>query len=300
MNELIMLVGIPGSGKSFWASKELNKLDNCIIYSSDALRKELYGDENDQSNNSELFNELHNRIRKSLNEGHSVIYDATNLSKKRRIRFLNTLGKVKKKCVLFMTDLNVCLERNRERNRNIPDAVIHRMYKNFNPPHYHEGFDEIEIIQCSWKNPYLLIEQTKNFDQENSHHSLSLGKHLYECNKYLSKEDVRLQYAGLFHDIGKLFTKSYVNFKGISDGNCHYYNHHNVSAYEFLLCLTDYTIEDELKDDALYIANLIYFHMHPYLSWKQSEKAKLKDKARIGNEMYNDIMKLHEADVKAH
>lgn len=50
----------------------------------------------------------------------------------------------------------------------------------------------------------------------------------------------------------------------------------------------------------LYIANLIYYHMHPYMSWKQSEKSMMKDRRRIGETMYQDIMRLHEADLAAH
>lgn len=52
--------------------------------------------------------------------------------------------------------------------------------------------------------------------------------------------------------------------------------------------------------DAFYTANLIYYHMHPYLSWSQSNKAKNKDKYLIGKQMFSDVMLLHEADVKGH
>ena len=40
--------------------------------------------------------------------------------------------------------------------------------------------------------------------------------------------------------------------------------------------------------------------MRPYLGWKQSEKAKERDKKLIGKMMYEDIMILHEADLAAH
>jgi hypothetical protein len=40
--------------------------------------------------------------------------------------------------------------------------------------------------------------------------------------------------------------------------------------------------------------------MHPYLSWKQSERPKEKDKRIIGSDMYDDILLLHDADVAAH
>lgn len=50
----------------------------------------------------------------------------------------------------------------------------------------------------------------------------------------------------------------------------------------------------------LYIADLINWHMRPYTSRKQSEKSLRRDKKLIGEKMYEDIMKLHEADVAAH
>ena len=36
-----MLIGIPGSGKLTYAKKKID--EGCIVVSSDALRKELYG-----------------------------------------------------------------------------------------------------------------------------------------------------------------------------------------------------------------------------------------------------------------
>ena len=78
--KLTMLIGVSGVGKSTFAKqlKDAGEID--LIISSDALRAELFGDENEQNRNNELFNELHNRIRKALKEGKRVGYDATNLS----------------------------------------------------------------------------------------------------------------------------------------------------------------------------------------------------------------------------
>ena len=107
--------------------------------------------------------------------------------------------------------------------------------------------------------------------------------------------------AASLHDIGKLFTKSRINGKGEEDDYCHYYQHHCVGAYECLTCF-DFSGALTGKDiyDAFYTANLIYYHMHPYLSWSQSNKAKNKDKYLIGKQMFSDVMLLHEADVKGH
>lgn len=50
----------------------------------------------------------------------------------------------------------------------------------------------------------------------------------------------------------------------------------------------------------LYEASLINWHMRPHTAWKQSEKARKRDKSLIGEKMYQDIMLLHEADLSAH
>lgn len=46
----------------------------------------MYGDNYDDADNSKVFEELHRRILEDL-KMHSVIYDATNLVKKRRVHF---------------------------------------------------------------------------------------------------------------------------------------------------------------------------------------------------------------------
>lgn len=48
------------------------------------------------------------------------------------------------------------------------------------------------------------------------------------------------------------------------------------------------------------IALLIEFHMHPYLAWEQSEKAKQRDTEMFGKEFIAEVMMLHRADIAAH
>ena len=102
MNELIMLVGLHASGKSTWAKEYSETHPDYIVHSSDKLREEMYGDNYDDADNSKVFEELHRRILEDL-KMHSVIYDATNLVKKRRVHFLKAVPKhVYKTCVMFL------------------------------------------------------------------------------------------------------------------------------------------------------------------------------------------------------
>ena len=89
----LMLVGLPCSGKSTKA-KEYAKEYNATIFSSDELRKELFGNVNEQSKNNELFIELHKRIKDCLSNGKSAIYDACNIHYKERMSFLQQLKNI--------------------------------------------------------------------------------------------------------------------------------------------------------------------------------------------------------------
>ena len=73
--KLILLVGLVASGKSFYA-KQLSEQYNAIIYSSDELREELFGDVNECNRNEELFKELKLRVKNSLLKGDNVIWDS--------------------------------------------------------------------------------------------------------------------------------------------------------------------------------------------------------------------------------
>ena len=323
---LIMMCGVPGSGKSRYAESiytikpelqiEKLKLIKPVIHSSDKLREEMFGDEATQGDNNKLFSELHKRIRCDLANEKDVIYDATNIDKKKRIQFLKEIKIIPcfKICVVMATSIDACFCNNRNRERVVPAGVIDRMLKSWNPPHYNEGFDYIHFV-FSYLNDsekivtepgdkYLIGEffKTANgFDQENKHHNLSLGEHSAKAATYIQKHrpnNFNLLFAAMLHDNGKLLTKTKTNMKGEFDGNCHYYNHQYIGAYNSLFYLHRSGGFEE--KDMVYISNLIYYHMHPYLQWKQSEKALKKDKEIIGERLYKDILVLHEADLYAH
>lgn len=295
-----MLCGIPGSGKSYFA-KCLSHQTNAKIHSSDDLRQEILGNINYQDKNQDIFNILHSRIKADLIAGKSVIYDDTNINKKRRIAFLQELSKIRccKKCIVIATPYGVCLKNNSLRDRKVPEEVIRKMYMNWQPPHYSEGWEYIRYYH-PFPDEKIEIDFNKmmTYDQKNSHHEMSLGAHMACTAMYLmtkSETDANLLLAGMLHDIGKPFTQTFVNSKGETTNEAHYYQHHCVGAYD-LMC-----IDKKISDDGIVdISNLIYYHMHPYISWAQSEKVKEKDRKLLGDEMFNRIMLLHEADQASH
>lgn len=300
MAELIMLCGLPSSGKSTYADKL--KEQGYIAHSSDELRKELFGSVEVQDKNNDLFEELHKRIKQDLCDGKNVVYDATNRNRKKRCNFLRELRRIncKKKAVVFATPYQDCVDSDKQREKAVGEKVIRNMYLTWETPWFGEGFDEIEVVQ---RNPISIqsaVLSMFNFNQDNPHHSLSLCAHCEKCAEYLEEitEDALLINAGCLHDIGKVHTKTYTNRKGEHTEYAHYWGHHNAGAYEILNIIPFEDVEN--TDKLLEMSVIVNFHMHPYLSWSQSERTVEKDKKILGDKLFNNIRLLHEADLFAH
>lgn len=304
---LYMMVGLPGSGKSTFANDVLKHEpcaddmfphNRCVVHSSDVIRAELFGDESSQDDNVKVFQILHKRIREDLRNGVDVVYDACNIHKRRRAAFLQSLNKIdcRKVCYCIITPYRVCVNRQNGRKRKVPIDAIKKMYMNWTPPHRSEGFDEICIDVQSWvDNPFHTHLDT--YDQHNSHHNLALGIHMKVAAAYTLQhmpDDINLTVAALLHDIGKPFCRTFENKKGITDTDAHYYNHQNVSAYDSFFYLKGFDPDDQFD-----IANLIYYHMHPYTSWV-SDKSLRRDIRLCGQDFVDRVMMLHLADRHAH
>ena len=143
---LIMLVGPAGCGKSTLASQLPGK-----VFSSDALREEMYGDANCQDNPKKVFHELHERIWNYLaHEGDIAIYDATNLNALRRSAFISATKAqefpCKFVCAAFIPNEEICLAQNTQRARKVPEDVIHRQILSYQFPRLDEGWDRLVIL----------------------------------------------------------------------------------------------------------------------------------------------------------
>lgn len=307
--ELIMLWGIPASGKSTLA--ESYKQKGSLVYASDIIRKELYGDENIQGDANKVFNILHQRVVAALKDGQSVVYDATNLKAKNRRAFLNDTKNIDyhKKCIMVLTPYTTCLQNNASRERQVPVEVMERMYTNVNIPSFTEGWDEI--------TPYYMEKTAYNTDniifnksifspeplismkQDNPHHQHTIGRHCIDTySEVLKMKNHRynpsknLLWAALQHDIGKGFTKVFADAKGNPTPEAHYYRHENVGAYISLI------VNRRVKDiDPLTVALLIQCHMMPFQrDWEMVHP----ENKYLNQEQVKELRILHEADILAH
>ncbi len=188
MTTLILMVGIPGSGKSTYTK---TKVDRRIrVLSSDDIRKELFGSEDDQEHNEEIFNTLYSRARKLLEDGKDVLIDATNSNKINRKRALSHFDdmNIRRKAIVIETPVNLCIERDKGRKRVVGEKVINEFSASFEFPTKDEGFDEI-----------VKVITTENGFMRTLNTTLML---IVKDNKILLAQKKRGFGAGLYNGIG--------------------------------------------------------------------------------------------------
>lgn len=324
MSKLIVLVGLPASGKSAIA-EELKVEHNAILLSSDALREELLGDVNNQDKNTDIFVELYKRANKYLNGGENVILDATNINRKRRIHLINNEIKAEEYHAYYMnTPVGMCLYNDSNRERKVGFEVIDRMYKNMHIPTLLEGWNSVKYVngECETESFYkdmfqILLSQDDHdylFEQlskiipefeeiidvphDSSYHSFSISRHIYHVhqyvlNNYKGKRPLEMRTAALFHDIGKWYCKSFHNYKGDLKRFASFIGHENTSAQTACVVLHRLGYSDEFIK---YVVDLIQFHMLPM---NMSVKTEKRLRQLLTKEAYDDLMFLHEADLSA-
>ena len=293
---LVILVGIPGSGKTTYAENYIPDYPKEAVHlSSDSIRAELYGNESIQGNPAEVFSLMQKRAVEVLNNGYDVIYDATNITRKDRASIIGVCPNFAKiECHIVWAPIETCIERDSKRDRTVGKEVIDRMLKRFQPPYYDEGIDKIEVIRpksWSWKGCSYAQQcfDKMEIPHDNPHHTLNIVDHCVHAQRYLLNKDIDnddydkdLFVAALLHDIGKPYVKAFVDSKGNACEHAHYYQHHCVGSY----------MSYGFNEITPYSAWLIGVHMDPFLNTKYYNKLPTYLKKKV------DL--LHEADLAAH
>ncbi len=150
---LHLLVGPAGCGKSSWAREHLAET---VIVSSDRMREELTGDPGDQSQNYLVFQRCVDRVREELHRGRDVTFDATNCTERLREMPVQAGRWSGAEIVshFFDVGLEAALERNRTRDRLVPEQVVRRHYEILDPPAIYEADRHYVVDEAGEERPY--------------------------------------------------------------------------------------------------------------------------------------------------
>lgn len=149
---LIVMCGIPASGKSSIATDLSAILGDIPVISMDNIRKEWFGTRKCQDRGDEIYAQSIEDVLFAFEHYDVVIYDATNRTRKARKKVVKDIQKYYDcitYCIFMDTPLDIALDRNFDRNEEekVPPAIIHRMYDTLQPPTEEEKyFKEIYIL----------------------------------------------------------------------------------------------------------------------------------------------------------
>jgi predicted kinase len=142
---VVLTIGLPGSGKTTWFKRR-----GVVPLSSDLLRTLLFDDITEQRWQGLVFSTLRSLLRARLIAKMPWNYvDATNLSPHERrqwIKMAKSFG-YDVQAVFFDVPLEVCLERNKRRERTVSEDVMRKMAERLRAPDFKEGFSKITVVR---------------------------------------------------------------------------------------------------------------------------------------------------------
>ena len=156
-----VMVGLPACGKSTLVNRVIRDMgdhgDGVFVYSTDNLLEAWAADDGKTYN--EVFNDLISLATNTMNRElddvvrfkHSIVWDQTNLSAKKRAKIINRMRnagyRIECECILFPEGDSQWEDwRHRMRSRpgkTIGDSIIESMMDSFVRPTVDEGFDVV-------------------------------------------------------------------------------------------------------------------------------------------------------------
>lgn len=132
--EIIIMCGYPGSGKSTIADKVFGTNTSYVILSGDLLK---------------TSSKMTKAAKSPIADGKSVIFDATNMTRAKRAEYINCAQNynILVRCIYVATSMEESMFRNNKRPKEniVPKIAYYVMRKKFEPPSENEGFTLLTV-----------------------------------------------------------------------------------------------------------------------------------------------------------
>lgn len=250
MTNVYITVGVAGSGKSTYVKEQIKNDRRAIRLSSDYIREAIPEIEDD---NAEVFRVMNEALRMHINDKYfdDIYYDATNLSRKRRRALYSNIKSwdenAEVSIIFFSVPYHIAVERNNKRDRNVPESVILRMYRQMQVPRMGVDCDTFKVVGIPmfsiWSRDIEepnRVEDVFNYMNREWVPEISLTDtehdtpwHLEDIFTHINmtidnSDNERMKRIAFFHDLGKGICKVKKGDRSV------YRGHADVSAHYFL------------------------------------------------------------------
>ena len=149
---IIVVFGLPGSGKSYFAEKLAKKIEAGYV-NSDRLRKEMFPVRTySEQEKTAVYNVMLQKMRRALKQNKNVVLDATFHTNETREPFTQAGKKKDRICFIEITADEELIQRRLQKERNYSEA----------------DFEVYKLIRRQWEplnEPHLMLESTdENID----------------------------------------------------------------------------------------------------------------------------------------
>lgn len=198
--KILILIGIPASGKSTWSSDFVRNNPNWIRVNRDDYRLMLRNEQMCEPKVEDLVSELlESSIEKALSKKLNVIIDNTNL----KVKYINQfIEKFKYSADIdyrvFDISLDKAIERDKNRKMKVGEDVITRMYKNYKilidsfdfQPITKKRFPELNLINENIKNQAIIVDLDGTLSILSKRDPYDFGKVMNDKCNWLIKEQI--------------------------------------------------------------------------------------------------------------
>ena len=153
MSKLIVLSGIPGSGKSYFSKSLKNKKGTHVyIISSDAIREQIFDNPQDLDHEDLIWHIFYKLPEVySYDKEAYVVLDATHMFVSRRIDNTIDLKPLFDEIdlIYFDIDKDIIIKQNKNRDWPVPDYAMESFFANFQKPTIEDEkfFDHVYVIK---------------------------------------------------------------------------------------------------------------------------------------------------------
>lgn len=149
MNNLVLVCGLPGSGKSTFMEKL--ERDFLTVLCPDEFRKILTGKNFHGPAEETIWSHVKIATRVFLMRGYHVGLDSTAITPHSRRQWISLAKEIDPNicvgCHVLLTPYSLCFLRNAQRDRIVPDFVMEKKREEFSIPTLDEGFSYIDFHQ---------------------------------------------------------------------------------------------------------------------------------------------------------